>query len=177
MAGFVNDMVRAAKLDASLYEEVEADPSALGRAMGVVLLSSLAAGIGSAQVGGVLGIFWGMLSSLLGWYIWSFLTYIIGTKILSTAETNATYGELLRTVGFSSAPGVIQALGIVPGLRGIALFVASVWMLAAMVVAVRQALDYQSTMRAVGVCLIGWVIQMLILAMMLVLTGGVPKPG
>ncbi|MSS70668.1 MAG: hypothetical protein EXS64_04175 [Candidatus Latescibacteria bacterium] len=177
MAGFVNDMVRAAKLDASLYEEVEADPSALGRAMGVVLLSSLAAGIGSAQVGGVLGIFWGMLSSLLGWYIWSFLTYIIGTKILSTAETNATYGELLRTVGFSSAPGVIQALGIVPGLRGIALFVASVWMLATMVVAVRQALDYQSTMRAVGVCLIGWVIQMLILAMMLVLTGGVPKPG
>ena len=100
--------------------------------------------------------------ALVGWFIWAYLTYIIGTKLLSTPETEADYGELLRTIGFSSSPGLIRVLGIIPGLAGIVFLVAGVWMLVAMIIAVRQALDYQSTLRAVGVCIIGWIIQAIV---------------
>ena len=70
---------------------------------------------------------------------------------------------MLRTIGFSSSPGLIRVLGFVPGLGGMVFFVASIWMLVAMVIAVRQALDYTSTLRAIGVCVIGWAAQIVIL--------------
>jgi len=162
MNRFTDRIIRASKLDVNLYEEVEADKSALTQAMGVVVLSSLAAGLGSITSGGPTGVVMGTISALIGWLIWSYLTYIIGTKLLPTPETKADYGELLRTIGFSSSPGLIRILGIIPGLRGIVFLVAGIWMLVAMIIAVRQALDYQSTLRAIGVCIIGWIIQGLI---------------
>jgi hypothetical protein len=163
MNRFTDRIIRASKLDVNLYEEVEADKSALTQAMGVVILSSLAAGLGSITSGGPTGVVMGTISALIGWLIWSYLTYIIGTKLLPTPETKADYGELLRTIGFSSSPGLIRILGIIPGLRGIVFLVAGIWMLVAMIIAVRQALDYQSTFRAVGVCIIGWIVQGIVL--------------
>ena len=162
-------MIRAAKLDASLYEEVEADRGALGQATAVVVLASLAAGVGASASGGIGGLLLGTIAALAGWYIWAFLTYWIGTRFLPEPQTQADYGELLRTIGFSSAPGVIRVLGIIPALTGLVFLVASIWMLVAMVIAVRQALDYTGTLRAVGVCLIGWIVQILILAVLLAL--------
>jgi hypothetical protein len=162
MSKMIDRIIRASKLDVNLYEEVESDKGAMGQAMGVVVLSSLAAGIGSIGKGGLLGILIGAVFALIGWYIWAYLTYLVGTKILPEPQTKADPGELLRTIGFSSSPGLIRVLGIIPGLAGVIFIVASVWMLVAMVVAVRQALDYQSTLRAIGVCVIGWVIQSLI---------------
>lgn len=158
MAGFGNRLIRAAKLDINLYEEVEADKTALGQAMGVVVLSSIAAGIGAMVFKRPMTLVIAVLGALIGWYIWAFLTYWIGTKLLPEPQTKADVGELLRTIGFSSSPGLIRILGIIPALRGIVFSVASIWMLIAMVIAVRQALDYKSTGRAVGVCLIGWLI-------------------
>lgn len=162
---FFNRMIRAAKLDINLYEEVEADKTALGQSMLVVILSSLAAGIGMISQGGMLGVLTGTVTALIAWLIWSYLTYIIGTKILPTPDTKADYGELLRTIGFSSSPGIIRILGIIPGLATIVFIVAGIWMLVAMIIAVRQALDYKSTFRAVGVCVIGWIIQALVLGL------------
>jgi hypothetical protein len=162
-------MIRAAKLDASLYEEVEADRGALGQATAVVVLASLAAGFGAFARGGVGGFLFGTIAALAGWYVWAFLTYWIGTRFLPEPQTQADYGELLRTIGFSSSPGVIRVLGVIPGLTGLVFLVASIWMLVAMVIAVRQALDYTGTLRAVGVCLIGWIVQVLILAVLLAL--------
>jgi hypothetical protein len=78
---------------------------------------------------------------------------------------------LLRTIGFSSAPGLIRVLGIIPGLRALLFLVAGIWMLVAMVIAVRQALDYTSTWRAIGVCVIGWVVQLLVLTVALSIVG------
>ncbi len=167
MASIQDRMVRAAKLDVQLYEEVEADQGALGQATGVVILSAVAAGIGNLGTGGPLGLGIGTIGALVGWYVWALLTYFIGTKFLPEPQTRADYGELLRTIGFSSAPGVIRVFGIIPGLRALVFLVAGIWMLVAMVIAVRQALDYTSTWRAVGVCVIGWVVQALILAVAL----------
>ena len=177
MAKFTDRIVRAAKLDANLYEEVEADKTAMGQAMGVVVLSSIAAGIGTVARGGLAGIFSGTIAALIGWYVWAYLTYFIGTKWVPEPQTRADLGELLRTVGFSSSPGLIRVLGIVPGLGGIVFLTAGIWMLVAMVIAVRQALDYKSTGRAVGVCVIGWIIQILILALLFSILGGVARVG
>lgn len=171
MNAFADRIVRAAKLDVNLYEEVEADKSALGQAMAVVVISSVAAGLGMISQVGIKGIFVGAFTALIGWYIWAYLTYFIGTKLLPEPQTKADYGELLRTIGFSSAPGFIRVLGIIPVLGGIVFFVASVWMLVAMVIAVRQALDYSGTLRAVGVCAIGWVIQVVLMGLVLSFMG------
>ena len=176
MANFTDRMIRAARLDVNLYEEVEADKTAMGQAMGVVVLSSVAAGIGTIARGGLGGIFFGTIAALVGWYIWASLTYFIGTKWLPEPQTKADIGELLRTIGFSSSPGLIRVLGIIPGLGGVVFLAASIWMLVAMVIAVRQALDYKSTGRAVGVCVIGWVIQIAILMLLFgIAGGGAPK--
>ncbi|WP_342349970.1 YIP1 family protein [uncultured Nitrospira sp.] len=175
MSLFVDRMIRAAKLDVHLYEEVEADKRSMGQAMGVVLLSSLAGGIGFMPEAGLMGLVIGTVGSLLGWYVWAFMTYLIGTKLLPEPQTHADHGELLRTIGFSSAPGLIRVLGIIPGLSGFVNLLAGVWMLVAMIIAVRQALDYQSTYRAIGVCLIGWIIQAVLLALLVTTMGGVPE--
>ena len=172
MASFTDRMIRAAKLDVALYEEVEADKGAMGQAMGVVILSSVAAGIGIIGTAGIKGLVLGTIAALLGWFIWAFLTYFIGTRLLPEPQTKADYGELLRTIGFSSSPGVLRVLGIIPMLGAILNFIIGIWMLVAMVIAVRQALDYKSTWRAVGVCLIGWIVQIVIFALFFWLIGG-----
>ena len=159
MSSFANRMVRAAKLDVNLYEEVEADKQAMGQAMGVVVLASLAAGIGSVGTTGINGLLFGTIAALIGWFIWAFITFYVGTKILPEPQTEADYGELLRTIGFASSPGVLRILGVVPLLGTIIFVVCGIWMLVAMIIAVRQALDYKSTWRAIGVCVIGWLIQ------------------
>jgi hypothetical protein len=174
MDSYINRIIRAAKLDVNLYEEVEADKGAMSQAMGVVVLSSVAAGIGSIGSVGFKGIIVGTISALIGWFIWAYLTYFIGTKLLPEPQTKSDVGELLRTIGFSSSPGLIRILGIIPGLTTIVLFVASIWMLVAFVIAVRQALDYQSTLRAVGVCIIGWIIQVMIFGILYAIVA--PKP-
>jgi len=176
MTNFTDRIIRAAKLDVNVYEEVEADKGALRQAMGVVVLSSIAAGLGSIERIGFSGILIGTITALISWYVWAYLTYFIGTKLLPEPKTKADHGELLRTVGFSSSPGLIRVLGIIPGLARIVFLVAAIWMLVAMVIAVRQALDYQSTFRALGVCIIGWIIQALILMLIFSVFGGIGKP-
>lgn len=171
MTSFKDRIIRAAKLDVDLYEEVEADKGALGQAMLVVVLSSVAAGAGSIGKVGFAGILFGTITALIGWYFWACLTYFIGTKFLPEPQTRADVGELLRTIGFSSSPGLIRVLGIIPGVAALVHLVAQVWMLVAMIVAVRQALDYTSTLRAVGVCFIGWIIQMLIFMLLFYIWG------
>ncbi len=148
----------------------------MGQAMTVVILSSVAAGVGSISSGGISGIFWGTIAALAGWFIWAFLTYFIGTRILPEPQTRADVGELLRTTGFSSSPGVLRVFGVVPFLGSLVFFVTAIWMLVAMVIAVRQALDYKSTGRAVGVCVLGWIVQIAVILLLAGLTGGLRPP-
>jgi len=171
MSPFVQRMIRAAKLDVNLYEEVEADETAMKQAMGVVILSSVAAGIGSVSMG-IGSLIFGTVIALLGWFLWAYITFFIGTKMLPEPQTKSSYGELLRTIGFSSSPGLIRVLGIIPGLGKLVFMIAGAWMLVAMVIAVRQALDYKSTGRAIGVCVVGWLFQAIILAIFIAVAGG-----
>ncbi len=171
MSDFGSRVGKAIMLDKNIYEEVESDTSALGQATLVVVLSSLAAGIGTYREAGLMGLIVGMVSALVGWYIWAYITYFIGAKLLPESQTQADHGQLLRTLGFAAAPGVFRLFAIVPLLGGLVMLVASIWMLAATVLAVRQALDYTSTLRALGVCLIGWVIQIVLVGLVYFLFG------
>lgn len=172
MASFAERVIGAARLDVRTYEEVEADRATLGQAMVVVVLSSLAAGIGLIGREGAPGFFGGVVSALIGWFLWAWLTYFIGTRFLPMPQTHADLGQLLRTTGFAAAPGLLRIVGVVPMLTVLVFLVTWIWMLAAFVVAVRQALDYTSTGRAIGVCLIGGVANLMILAVLRRLLGG-----
>ena len=165
-----NRMFRASKLDVELYEEVEADKSLLTEAMVVVILSSLASGIGSWSMGfGEL--FTTTIGELISWYVWAFIVYLIGTKLLPEPQTVADHGELLRTIGYSSAPGVIRILKLILPFDRAIDFLAISWMLAAMIIAVRQALDYESTMRSVAVCILGLLVKIIALTFILLALG------
>jgi hypothetical protein len=166
MASLTERMLGAAKLDASTYEEIESDATATPQAMLVVVVANLAAGVGMLRVVGFGGLLVATLISLIGWYVWAFVTYFVGTRFLPGPKTQADVGQLLRTIGFSATPGLIRVLGIIPGLDQLISIVASLWMLVAMVVAVRQALDYESTGRAVAVCAIGLVFNLVVLVVL-----------
>jgi hypothetical protein len=175
-------MWRAAKLEVDLYDEVEADTTANGQAFLAVVIASVASGIGAAIAEflldkGAIWFLWGLLiglgTGIVGWFVWSLLAYWLGTTIFKGPETSATYGELLRTIGFSNSPRVLSFLSFVPyQLGGLIAFIVSVWVLIAGVLAVRQALDF-STWRAIGTCVVGWIIYTLLwsLVMWLVLGG------
>ena len=164
MSGLAKRAIGAALLDRSVYEDVESDPRSIRQALLVVLAASVAGGLGSGWPK-ARDVILAALLTLLGWLVWAGLTYWIGTRLLPEPQTRSSLGELLRTIGFANAPGVLRALGVIPALRGIVLPVTGIWVLAATIVAVRQALDYKGTMRAVWVCGIGWLIQIGLLAM------------
>ena len=149
-SNFLNRIYRAIKIDPDLYEEVEHDKSATIQAAFVVVLSSLAAGVGAVHLGAS-NFLLGPLVSLASWYFWAFLIYIVGTKLFPDKQTKSDHGELLRTIGFSSAPGIIRIFGFTPELMTVTFIGSSFWMLACMVVGVRQALDYKSLWKAFGV--------------------------
>ncbi|HYR84426.1 MAG TPA: YIP1 family protein [Terriglobia bacterium] len=158
MASFRDRIVGAAKLSVATYEEVEHDNGATGQAIAIVVLSSLAASLGSGAQLGAGSLLRGTLTSILSWFIWAALTYFIGTKILATPSTRATWGELLRTTGFAASPGMLRILGIIPFTSALVFLVTAIWMLIAFVIAVQAALDYEYVWRAVAVCFVGWVI-------------------
>ncbi len=160
----VERMQGAAMLNVETYEEVEADTTATGQAAGVVAIVALAQAIGAAGLG-ITGILAGILGAFLGWLIWAGITYLIGDKLLGGT---ATWGELLRTIGFAQSPGVLYVLGFIPLLGGLIRFAVSIWILIAGIIAIRQALDF-STGKAVLTALLGWLavmVPMLILGAM-----------
>ena len=155
---FLQRLLGAAALDAAIYEEVEADRSATGQALVVVLLSSLAAGVGGRGFvePSIAHIAFISAVALIAWAAWALLTFEIGARILPGAETRVDVGELLRTTGFAATPGILRVFGVLPGVTRPVFAISALWMLAAMVVGVRQALDYTSTGRAIAVCVLGW---------------------
>ncbi len=170
---FLQRLIGAMALDVAIYEEVEADRGATTQAFAVVLLSSLAAGIGARGLGenSLPNIAFISIVSLLAWAAWALITFEIGARIMPEPQTEVDVGELLRTIGFASTPGLLRVIGIVPGVTVPVFAVTAIWMLLAMIVAVRQALDYRSTARAVGVCVLGWVLAIGIAVLVGVLFG------
>jgi hypothetical protein len=157
---FLQRLIGAAALDAAIYEEVEADQSAIGQALVVVVLSSLAAGFGASGFGlsSIANIGFITVLALMAWMAWALITFEIGARLMAQPQTRVDVGQMMRTIGFAATPGLIRVLGVIPGVTIPAFVIAAVWMLAAMIVAVRQALDFTSTARAIAVCVWGWLL-------------------
>jgi hypothetical protein len=148
---FLERIVAAALLKSDVYEEVEADTEATQSAAIVVVLVSLASAVGGAR-DGLTAAMASLIGALVGWLIWSGVTYLIGDKLLGGT---ATWGELLRTIGFAQAPGLLAVFGIVPGVAPLLRLVLPLWTLAAVIIAIRQALDF-GTGRAILTAVLGF---------------------
>lgn len=158
---FAQRMLAAAKLEPDLYEEVEADASATGQAAAVVGIAAVASAIGAIGSGSA-GILGGLIAALLGWLLWSGVTYLIGDKLLGGT---ATWGELLRTIGFAQSPGILYVLAIIPVLGTVVRLAVMIWVLVAGIIAIRQALDF-STGRAIGTAVLGWLLMAVLMALL-----------
>ena len=168
----VQRMIGAAMLNVATYEEVEADRTATTQAAIVVAIVAAATAIGAIGEG-TGGIIAGLLSAFFGWLVWSALTYLVGTKLFGGT---ADMGEMLRTIGFAQAPGVLNVLGIIPFLGGLVRFAVSIWILVAVVIAIRQALDF-STGKAVGTAVVGWLAYIAIMMVVAAVFGGAAMLG
>ena len=161
-SSLVQRMIGAARLDAETYEAVERDTNATSSALIVVVLAALASGVAALALGDdVVDLLLGIAGSVVGWILYAAVAYFIGTRIFQTAETRATLGELLRTLGFAQAPGVLLVLAIIPILGAFVSLVVAVWILITTIIAVRQALDF-TTGRAVGTAVVSWVINVIV---------------
>jgi len=169
---FFYRIYRAIRIDIDLYEEVEKDKSATVQAGIVVVLSSLAAGVGALQLGAS-NFLLAPIMSLLSWYVYAYVIYFVGVKLFGGPKTKSNHGELLRTIGFSTAPGLIRIFGVTPDLMTVTFIGSALWMLACMVVAVKSALDYDSLLKAFGVVVIAWLFQAFFLILIIVLFNGV----
>ena len=149
-------MKAAATLDVSVYEEVEADSSATGQAALVVVLAAIASAIGSVNENAI----GALIGALVGWAVWAAVTYFIGATVF---KGTASWGELLRTLGFAQSPGLLYVVGIIPVLGALAKLVIGIWVLVAGIIAIRQALDI-STGKAVATALLGWLLLMILMA-------------
>ena len=167
----IERMIRASRLDINMFEEVEADTSATNQALLIVALVALATGIASLGTTGPIGLLVGVVLAIAGWALWAWIVHLIGTKIMPSHSTHADWGQLARTLGFAQSPGIFRALGFIPVVGNIIFAVASIWMLVAMVVAVRQALDYTSTLRAIAVVLIGFIPYLVLMSIAFALLG------
>ena len=176
-----NRIFRALQLSSSLYEEVEADTGATGQALLAVVLVSLASGVGSGinalvdeGAGSLLfGLFFGLATAIVGWLLWALFVYVLGVSILKGPHTASSWGEVLRTMGFANAPGLLRVFAFIPVAGGIITVVASVWTLVAAVIAVRQALDF-STARAIVTAIVGWLAYMFLVFGLAALLGSAP---
>ena len=169
---FLARVIGAARLDRSVYEEVEHDRDGTKQAAVLVVLGAIAAGIGAIADGGILGLVYGVVFGLLAWAVYAWITYFIGTKLLAGAETSADWGELARTLAFANGPRLLLVIAVVPVLTEVVSTIVGLWVLVATVVAVRAALDI-GTGRAIAVALIGWIPFAIIMSIAYALAGGV----
>jgi hypothetical protein len=165
----LNRIYRSIKIDPEVFDEVQKDKNATITAGVVVVLSSLAAGIGASHFGAV-NFFLAPVLSLVAWFMWAYIVYFIGVKLFPDPKTKATHTALLRSIGFSSAPGLIRILGFNEDLMTVMFVGSAFWMLACMVVAVKQTLNYKSLWKALGVVTIAWLTQAFLLIIILAST-------
>ena len=178
---FADRIVGAMKLDANTFEDIERDPTAIGQAVGVIALAALSAGIGNLWYGGISGIFTGTIASLIGYTLWAVVVWLVGTKLMPDPATKADFAETFRVIAFAAAPGILGIITIIPLFGWLLMFLIWIWSMAAMVIAVRQVLDYTDTFKAVIVVIIGFVANLIVwgtFALMSVgaaMIGGMPR--
>ena len=159
---FLNRIYRSVKIDPDVFDEVQKDKNATVSAGIVVVLSSLAAGVGASHLGSV-NFYLAPALSLATWFVWAYIVYFVGVKLFPDLKTKTTQQALLRSIGFSSAPGMIRIFGFNEDLMTVTFIGSAFWMVACMVVAVKQTLNYKSLWKSLGVVIVAWFVQAFVL--------------
>jgi hypothetical protein len=162
MASFQDRVIGAMRLQPATFEDVEHDTAATAQAAMVVVAVAVAGTIASVRDLSVTAALAAVVAQLIAWVLGSFVVLLVGTKIFPGKSTEADLGQMLRTIGFAQSAGLFNVLGIIPFLGLLIRLVVLIWILVAMVIAVRQALDYDDTLKAVIVCLVAWVIMIMV---------------
>ena len=143
-------MLGAAMLNPDTFEDVEHDSSATWQAILVVILVSVAGGIGGVLAGDgdfLRGVVFGVIRGVVSWAVWALAAMLVGTTLLKTAATHADWGQVARGTGFAQTPGLLSVLVFIPFAGGVIAFAVFIWQIAAMIISLRQTLDYDSTWR------------------------------
>ena len=164
---FGDRVVGAMKLDPNAFEDVERDPTAIGQSVGVIMLAAVAYGIGNLYYGGFRGILYGACTSVIGFLVWSLIVWVVGTKVMPEPNTKADFAETFRVLGFSAAPGLASVITFIPILGWLLMLLIWLWQIAAMVIAVRQVLDYSTTGKAIVVVIVGWIVNIILTVLIL----------
>jgi len=167
MADLTGRMIGAMKADVKTFEEIEGDPGALTQAVTVIVIAGVASLIGNFFRIGIIGGVVHLVATLVQYALFSLLVFLVGTKLMPEPTTKSDFSETFRTVGFAAAPGVFSVLAIIPILGVFLSFLIGIWSLVIGVIAVRQALDYTSTARAIIVCLIAGVVCWIVVALVI----------
>lgn len=176
----IQNMIRAAKLDVDFFNAVEHDESKNSEALMVVIIAAVASALGNGVggifingvIGGLMGAIYGLIMVVVGYYLWSYLTYFIGVNLFGG---EAEPGEVLRTFGYAYSPQVLSILAFIPCVGWLAAFVGSIWSLVAGIVAIREAMDFD-TGKAILTALIAWVV-ITLLFMVLAMVLGIGSMG
>ena len=170
-------MIGAARLNVQTYEDVEHDSGATLQALLVVVLVSIASVVGQLIGGTDAGVGWiivsGVIRGVVSWALWALFAWLIGATLLKTAQAEANWGQLARATGFAQTPGILNVFLFIPILGTIIYLVALVWTITCMIIAVRQSLDYTSSLRAFFVILLALIPVFILNAIVFGLTGGV----
>jgi hypothetical protein len=162
MASFGERVVGAMKLDPHTFEEIERDTTAMGQAVGVIALAAVSGAIGNIYYGGITGIISGVLFALIGYVVWAVVVWLVGTKLMPDPTTKADFPETFRVIGFAASPGLLGVVTIIPILGWLLMLAIWLWQIAAMVIAVKQVLDYANIGKAVIVVIIGFIVNLII---------------
>jgi hypothetical protein len=175
-APMVDRMMRAVRADVSLYEEVEANPSYQQEGytiVGIVAVVSAAVsilfGLGDI-VAALIAAVVGLIFTFLGYFVWSFVIYFLGTRVFNGT---ADYPEMQRTLAYSYTPQIFSFVNVVPVVGPILGLVVSLWSAYLAFVAIRQGLDLDTTKAAITT-IVSWIVLAIILAIpatLLVLLG------
>jgi hypothetical protein len=163
---FLHRFFGALVLDSGAFEDIERDRHAAMQSVLVVVAACLAAGVGTIGLGIVSlpGFITAALVALGAWLVWAAAVAALGTYALAEPDTHSDVRELLRVLGFATAPAVFIAFAAIRAVAPLVAVIVTVWMIAAAVVAIRQALDYHHTLRAAAVCIIAWLLSIGVLA-------------
>ena len=167
---YAERLYKAITLNVEFYESVEADKSLTRQAMMTVALVSVVQGFVVAGIAAPIALAQGVLGSIIRWFIWEFFIAFVGTRIMPEPETESDTGELLRTLGFAYAPGLLIVFKFMPIIGIVIDPLVVILQLAAMTMAVRQALDFTSTVRAVGVCIVAFIVMLITLSLFILFT-------
>ena len=162
MADLKDRMIGAMQADVKTFSEIEADSTAMGQAVTVIVIAGVASLIGNFFRAGVISGVIGLIGSLVGYGLFSLLVYLIGTRVMPEPATKADFNETFRVVGFAASPGVFNVLAIIPFLGPLISLVVGLWSLVIAVIAVREVLDYSNTGRAIIVCIIAFLVCMIV---------------